>query len=252
MIHISVFIIQMKMMKKIYCIPYAGGSAYIYKRLFKTDDMLEIVPIELAGRGSRSSEGFYMRFEEAVSDVYDNIVNDINNNIEYAIYGHSMGSLIAYEVYYKLKMQGEKLPNHIFLSGCRTPENMRKTKYSEMNDDEFIISISKLGGTPVEILQNTEFGNAFLPILKSDFSMIEGYSSRKYEDLITVPVTIFHGKDDFISQTEIQGWKALCNEVSIYLFDGNHFFINHQFKEITRIIKYKLYSSKGKMLEQFE
>lgn len=102
---------------KLFCIPCAGGSANAY---LKWNNYLqyniELCPIELKGRGGRSDEAYYEDIDEAVEDVFNLIKDSINNN-EYALFGHSMGGLIVYELYYKLLENGMKLPKQIFIYG---------------------------------------------------------------------------------------------------------------------------------------
>ncbi|WP_411859686.1 thioesterase II family protein, partial [Bacillus velezensis] len=78
-------------MKKIFCLPYAGGSSAIYykwRRLMS--DSLTIHPIELKGRGTRINEDFYEHLDEAVNDIYD-LIKDQIRECDYALFGHSMG-----------------------------------------------------------------------------------------------------------------------------------------------------------------
>ena len=103
------------MKMKLLCIPYAGGSAFAYNFFndYLTD--LEVVPIELKGRGKRFKEVNYNTFTEAVDDIYD-YVKEIIKDTKYMIFGHSMGSWLAYELYYKILEEGNTLPILMFFS----------------------------------------------------------------------------------------------------------------------------------------
>ena len=82
----------------LFCLPYAGGSEVAYYKWKKyLHPSIELIPIELKGRGKRFNEIFYESLEEAVDDIFENIKDKIINN-DYAIYGHSMGSLLSYEL----------------------------------------------------------------------------------------------------------------------------------------------------------
>lgn len=59
---------------KLFCLPYGGGSAYSYLK-WKSNlaDLIELCPVELAGRGKRFHEPYYSNIDEAVDDVYKQI-----------------------------------------------------------------------------------------------------------------------------------------------------------------------------------
>ena len=86
---------------KLICIPCAGGMSYTYLKWMRyLDPLIKLVPIELSGRGSRNDSPLYRNFNEAIDDVFNEVEPYLNG--DYAIFGHSMGSNIAYELYYKI------------------------------------------------------------------------------------------------------------------------------------------------------
>ena len=59
---------------KLFCFPHAGGSAFSYAKWKNHfNPYIEVVPVELAGRGYRIEENLYQSMEEAVNDVYNKI-----------------------------------------------------------------------------------------------------------------------------------------------------------------------------------
>lgn len=77
-------------------------------------ESLQLEPIELKGRGSRYGEEFYTNFKDVVNDIYQNIKNKIIDD-EHAIWVHSIGSLLAFELYYKMVENGGRIPKHVFV-----------------------------------------------------------------------------------------------------------------------------------------
>ena len=52
---------------KLFCIPHAGGSAAVYSRWKKyLDSSIELIPVELSGRGIRMGEKLYDSLKEAI------------------------------------------------------------------------------------------------------------------------------------------------------------------------------------------
>ncbi|WP_291583716.1 thioesterase II family protein [Clostridium sp. UBA6640] len=222
----------------LFCLPYAGGLEVIYyewKKYISTSIQLEAV--ELKGRGKRFNEVLYENLEEAVDDIFKNIADKIVND-DYAIYGHSMGSLLAYELYYKIIDMGIKKPKHIFFSGYEAPSMIRKRENTyTLPDYDFMNKVMELGGTPEELMNNKELLEIFLPIIRSDFKILETYNYEERGNKIQCDVSILNGKQDSINLEEILAWKNhVCKGFKIYNFDGNHFFINSNVKNIVNII----------------
>ncbi len=221
-----------------FCLPYAGGSEAIYYKWTKyLNPSIELSPIELKGRGKRYNEIFYETIDEAVEDILKNIKYRIIDN-DYAIYGHSMGSLLAYELYYKIKKQKLRKPIHIFFSGYKAPNIIRKKEnIYTLPDYDFIKKVIELGGTPEELSNNEELLDIFIPIIRNDFKILENYNYEKKEDKIECDVSILNGKQDSINLEEILAWeKHVGKGFKVYSFEGDHFFINNNAKNINSII----------------
>lgn len=223
---------------RLFCLPYAGGSETIYYKWKNyLQPFIEVVPIELKGRGKRFSEFFYESLEEAVEDIFENIKDKIVDN-DYAIYGHSMGSLLAYELYYKICNENAKMPKHMFFSGYKAPSIKREKENTyTLPDYDFMKKVMGLGGAPDELMNNQELLQIFLPIIRSDFKILETYNYKERKEKIHCDVSILNGKQDSINLKEILAWKDhVCGDFKIHNFEGNHFFINTNVKNITKVI----------------
>lgn len=202
------------------------------------DNNIRLELIELKGRGTRYGEGGYIDFEDAVNDVYLNIKDKIVDD-KYAIFGHSMGSLLAFELYYKIIKNGGKVPKHMFFSGYQAPHyTIKRTPIYDLPDSEFMSEIIKFGGTPIEVIQNEELCKLVTPILKNDFSILESYKYVQKSTPIKCNITILNGNNDRITSEELYGWKVhYAENTRILTFEGNHFFINNNMDEIIKLIE---------------
>lgn len=222
----------------LFCLPYAGGSEVIYYKWKKyLNPSIQLESIELKGRGKRYGEIFYETLDEAVEDILRNIKDKIMDD-DYAIYGHSMGSLLAYELYYKIKEQKLKNPRHIFFSGYKAPSIIRKKEnIYTLPDYDFMKKVIELGGTPEELVKNKELLEIFLPVIRSDFKILENYNYKEREDKIECDVSILNGKQDSINLEEILAWKKHVDKgFKVYNFEGDHFFINNNVENIINTI----------------
>ncbi|GKX31895.1 thioesterase [Vallitalea longa] len=240
---IRLFISYMQIMI-LFSIPYAGGSATIYYKWKQyLHSSIELKPVELKGRGKRFDEELYYTFDEAVNDILFNIKDMISDSsCDYAIYGHSMGSILAYELYYRICEMEIKKPRHLFFSGYQAPDIVEKKEdIHGLADDEFIEKLIEMGGMEEEVISNKELISTYLPIIRNDFKIIEAYKYKEKKEKIGCDISILYGKEDDITLEELLQWKNhSTGKFRMYDFDGDHFFINNHIEDITTIINKEL------------
>lgn len=229
---------------KLFCIPYSGGSAALYLTWKKSlPSNIHLFPVELAGHGGRINEPLYRDVDDAVNDIASYIVSNIQKDEIYAIAGHSMGSLLAYEVYYKLKEMGIHSPCHMFFSGRKAPQNIgHETEYYKKPDAEFLEIVYHYGGTTREVMENEELRKLFLPILRADFMIAEVYEWHEKVTKIDCNITVVNGNRDLsVLDSNMDEW-ALCTDkkCNIYTVAGAHFFILDNYIYMTNIITSQL------------
>ncbi|WP_449603624.1 thioesterase II family protein [Paenibacillus sp. Marseille-Q9583] len=225
---------------KLFCFPYAGGSAgSIYSKWSESlSQHIQVVPVELSGRGNRINDLLYDNLKDIVNDVFRLIEKDIVEGTPYAIFGHSMGSIIAYEIYHKIKACDYKQPVHMFLSAKLPPHiDPEESTLHMLPDESFLDEIIKIGGTSKEILLYPELLEIFLPILRADFKAIETYKYVERGQRIECSSTILVGKDESQPDDGMQEWRRHTkSEISIIEISGGHFFINEQVTEVLKIV----------------
>jgi medium-chain acyl-[acyl-carrier-protein] hydrolase len=235
---------------KLFCLPYAGGTAVIFKEWEKRLPAgIEIKAIEYAGHGKRSNHPLYKDVNEAIEDVYRLISAEIMDGGSYAIFGHSMGAMLAYEVAQKIRQHNLPMPIHIFFSGRGVPHIQSKKEkiYHQMDDAAFQQEIANLGGTPKEFFDYPELMEYLLPILKNDFKISETAFRSTEIHPFDFPITIFMGKEEEEMEAEnVHGWMLHTNQTCVvYYFNGGHFFINDELETIVGII-HKALTSQAK------
>lgn len=225
---------------KLFCLPYAGGSAASYFRWRKTiNPYIEIIPVELSGRGQRIGTPLYRNFEEALEDVYSQVISQINHDEEYIIFGHSMGSLIAFELGFELLDHGYSKLMHMFFSGSKSPDlESEKNNYYNMPDSVFLECLVSYGGMSDEILFDEQLMKFFLPILRSDFNVVETYKFRRRGRKLPCDITVLSGEQDIhVKKSELVGWGKHTNErCCMYQFKGGHFFVNDNMNDVINLV----------------
>lgn len=222
---------------KIFCVPFSGGSASTYAGWRKyLDEAIELHPVELAGRGRRIREPFFKSFAEAVDDLSEKIWPEIQDS-EYALFGHSLGSLLIYELYYMLLQKTKKKPAYMFFSGRDAPHVLDNDRLHTLADREFIQHIKDLGGTPEEVFENAELLTFFLPIIRSDYRVFESYVFVAGREKLDCNIAVLYGKDDHLIKADITGWSDYTGrQCSFHAFTGGHFYIQDHVLEVVTII----------------
>ncbi|PZT53666.1 thioesterase II family protein [Paenibacillus silvae] len=222
----------------LYCLPHAGGSSYLFNSWIKVlDKEIECMPFEYPGRGKMLSKSPYADIQNASMDVVEQIKHTLHGR-DYALFGHSMGALIAYETLDQIKKAGIDQPVHVYLSGktapfhSRAPEALRY----KLSDELFLQEIVQLGGLPDEFVQNRELLDYFLPIIRDDFRLVETYKHQVREP-IEQEVSILYGSKDSSMIGSIEDWnKIFRSTVNYHTFNGGHFFYQDYVEEIVGII----------------
>ncbi|MBB5194977.1 thioesterase II family protein [Anaerocolumna cellulosilytica] len=208
------------------------------------NNSIQLNSVELSGRGRRFSEPKYENMEEAINDVY-NTVSPLIRDSDYAVFGHSMGSVIVYELIHRLKKEGLHNPEHVFFSGLHPPfEKKKKPNFHDAPLEVLIDEIRNLGGTPEELLKNDDFIETFIPIIRADYKILETYDCVHKNTKFEFDISVLSGKqDNDLNDNYLEAWKnCTLGKCSIYKFDGGHFFINEKAEDTVKLINKVLLS----------
>lgn len=235
---------------KLFCLPYAGGSATLYRQWINMlDNSIELRPVELKGRGSRFNESFYNGFQDAVDDIFEIIKPEIENS-QYALFGHSMGSLIVFDLLKKIRSCKCNQPLNVFFSG-RYPPHISKNKMLHLlPDEEFKKAIIDWGGTPAEVFEDRMLRETYVPVIRSDFKMIETRGHVPDSEPYNFDITILCGTvDEIVSLDEAAQWKDYtAKECNYFYFEGGHFFINEKTEEVVSAVNKTLLNYTSKLM----
>lgn len=232
----------------LYAIPYAGGHSLVYRNLKeKLHPSIKLSTLEPPGRGKRASEALIKDMELIAFDLLDQIRGELEDS-NYAIFGHSMGSLLAYIMCRKICEEGLPLPRHIFCSGHGAPSVKKIDPATELakhtlSTEEFWEYIESLGALPPELKEHKELMNYFEPILRADIQALECYEYKSGSLKLDIPISVFYGVDD--NETPLGSLIPWQNEtrktVLFYPFPGGHFGLFDRLPEFSQILKQNLF-----------
>ena len=210
---------------KLICIPFAGAGSNAYQDMHPfLAPHFDLLTLEAPGRGGRQGEPFAKSLEVITLDFFES-VQAVTKGLPFVIFGHSMGALLAFLLARTLQAAKASPPSLLIVSGFYPPGRGSFPKFSHLPRDEFIQSLAALADNPEEPLLIPELQVILEPILRSDFRLAEAYRHNAVEKL-SVPITLFLGKDDFVDFEEGKAWAdETTGPFEIKLFPGKHFFV---------------------------
>jgi medium-chain acyl-[acyl-carrier-protein] hydrolase len=145
----------------------------------------------------------------------------------FALFGHSMGALVSFEVARQLRRTQGVLPVHLFVSAHSAPQLARHHFIHTLPDRQFLEEVRQLNGTPDEVLAHSELRELFLPILRADFAVCETYAYTDDQPL-SCPISAFGGlRDEHVKLDNLKAWREQTSaSFSLRMFPGDHFFMN--------------------------
>ncbi len=221
-------------------IPFAGGNSYSFRQLESLlSRKINPIALELPGRGKRIKEPLLTEIGQIVGNIFPHVHSRIN--IPYAIYGHSMGAVVGYMLSRRIALEGLTPPIHLFISGRGGPSAIQEEKQTYLlTKEQFEAELKKIGGMPIEILENEELMQFLEPILRADFRAVETFKYSSVSPL-TTPITVMIGNQEKVSIDHAMLWqKETSAPVDLRVFEGGHFFIFQHMAEIASIINKKL------------
>ncbi len=234
-----------KLKTNLICLPFAGASIYSYRNIAKNiEDSINIIPVELPGRGKRISELFLSDINKVVDDVFLQIKTHID--VPYAFYGHSMGALLGFFMVKRILSENLPQPLHLFFSGRGGPSVQDKDKHIyALPKKEFIKKLHEYEGSPQEILNDESIMEFFEPVLRADFKAISTYPYKKSTPF-DIPITVMIGTTENTAYEDALKWQdETSRNISVRQFSGGHFFIYEHSTEINRIFSQTLQNSQG-------
>lgn len=230
-------------MMTLFFFPHAGGSAKSYasfKRFLPKS--LNVVTMELSGRFTRSGEPLLSDLSACVSDLFEKNA-DLPAFLEggYAVFGHSMGTVLACEFVRQAREKGFPAPVHVFLSGKTAPDEELHCfgDIRSASDEEIVAFFAKNSmATPAIAIPDEELMRQINRILCNDVRMVEGYRLTPADMQFGCPLTVLYGTEDYMLQNaDLTGWSRFTDKpCEIIPFPGGHFYYAAVKPEVCRII----------------
>jgi surfactin synthase thioesterase subunit len=225
---------------QLFCLPYAGGSASAYgKWQSHLPSWIEVCPVELPGHGRNIAEPLAWTIPEMVERLTESVQRDVRG--PFALFGHSMGAVLAFELACYYENAGRCAPIAAFVSGSDAPSQRDARRYEHLQSDDAILAeLQRLAGTPAAVLADAELMELTLPILRADFAACAAYQFDGVRRL-RCPIDVFAGTNDTTTPERLAAWRDhAVAECCVHMFPGEHFFIHREAAEVLRCIARRL------------
>jgi medium-chain acyl-[acyl-carrier-protein] hydrolase len=211
----------------LFCFPYAGGSAAVFRTWPKALTAVDVRAVQLPGRGGRLREAPHTRVRDLAVAAVDGLGPHFGQ--PFALFGHSFGALVAFEMARELRRRGGPQPFHLFISARRGPR--RPDPVPPMHglpEEQFLAEVrARYGGIPDAILQEPELLALLLPALRADLEAVETYSYEP-EAPLDIPISVFGGLDDpWAKLDDLESWRTeTAGPFCLTRFPGGHFYFD--------------------------
>ena len=224
---------------RLICCPHAGGSPAVFSPwASRLPPSLDMLTLQLPGHGSRLKERPFTRLTEVIEAVGPALLPHLDAT-PFAVLGHSMGTLIAFELTRWLRRHHHPLPVHLVVAARRAPHVRDFHGDVHRRPFEGIVEhIQKLGGTPQAILTHHEMLKIFIPIVRADYEIVETYRYTE-EPPLPCSITTLAGIEDPATVDEhLELWeKHTTAGFSRSFFPGGHFFLHNQPEVLPTVLK---------------
>lgn len=211
------------------CLPFAGGGSNSFRSWIPIlPQSIELIAIEIPGRGQRLNEPLRRRITNLVPDIADALKDELN--IPFVMFGHSMGTLLGYELAHFLHDHQGAIVQHLFVSGRGAAHIASREKpIHQLSDDEFLQQIVNYNGTPKEVIEHAELMELMLPVLRADFEVCETYNYTENKPL-NCPITAMGGlQDTGAPREDMEAWgQHTTADFNLRMLPGDHFYLLNQ------------------------
>jgi surfactin synthase thioesterase subunit len=211
--------------RRLVVFPSAGSGANAYRSWAEAvPNALELVVAQLPGRETRFREPLVRDLPSLIEAALPALASACDR--PFALFGHSFGALIAFELARRLPDRARGFLRHLAVAGRCAPRAVPGKILHRLSDDDLRQELAGLGGTPAAVLADHALMAVLIPVIRADLFMTETYAFSPGR-VLACPIAAFGGRTDpFTDEATLGRWQEeTTGPFTLRMFDGGHFFV---------------------------
>jgi pyochelin biosynthetic protein PchC len=216
---------------RLFCFPHAGGSPTAFRAWHRhVPDHVEVLAVCYPGRQDRMGDPFPASVGELATEI--TAAAEPLLDVPVALFGHSMGALVAYEVALTLSARP---PLRLFVSGCEAPGRFDRSELLTADDEALLSVVRRLGSSAAQALEIPALRRLVLPSIRADFRLLAGYRPDRVARL-EIPIVACTGdRDPACRVPAVRSWsERTTSSFVLRVFPGDHFYLEPLESELLR------------------
>lgn len=225
---------------RIFAVPYNGGSIAGFAAWAEhVPSDVELWTVQLPGQMDRKAEpapselvGWARALADAMAPLLDR---------PYAVYGHSLGGLVAFEVVRELRSRGAAAPEGVFVGAVQAahmPDPFPST--DRLTDHETLRRLGMLDAL-APLLRDEAAVRELRPIIQTGIELLKQYRFVPGPSLACPIVALGGTTDAVVLEHHLTGWRDHCSHgFELVTVEGGHLFHQERPGDVVRAIMGRL------------
>lgn len=223
---------------RLYCLPPAGAGAGFYLPWAQLlPETLELYAVQLPGR-ENAADQLSLTDPQQVSAGIADLLDAADDARPFALFGHSIGALLAYETTRRIRRTRRRMPVLLALSALPAPHlgpvAGEITQRLIDGGDGRLNLVDLIGHLPGPVLKDASLlSRVCIPLLAD---LLLGFHHRYLDEApLDVPFALYGGDNDPLTTVEqLHAWNDLTTQPApSRLFPGGHLYPAHQTAALT-------------------